>query len=355
MDQIKIGEFLKQLRKEKNMTQQEAADALYVSQKTISRWETGEGIMDISIIQEVAAFYGVTVDELLSGERKANIQIDIKNNTKKEININKTMNIYLFSSLGALLFLSLLGLILTSVLLNERLVFLFTFIGFLTSLGIYLFGYFDNKNIIKNNKSIITKNLIFSDIYFVCLIIYIYPILELEYRLMNYKTTLLIIYLIFVYFWIRKIFIYNEKDIVLIKKKMNLVLMITQIFFVLTIFGFKIKYSYGGMNQLDPNIIFSLYFEKLIPDYTFRIIGGIFMALSITGIIFSYIKNKKILSIISFVCGIISSIIIYMDLYLFNWSKIIEKQLIISPIGILFIIIYLLLYISKKIKMKNYS
>ena len=41
MDQIKIGEFLKSLRKEKNISQQKGADSLYVSQTTISRWETG--------------------------------------------------------------------------------------------------------------------------------------------------------------------------------------------------------------------------------------------------------------------------------------------------------------------------
>ena len=75
MDQIKIGEFLKELRKQKNLTQQEAADALFVSQKTISRWETGEGIPDISIIQDVAKFYDVTVDEILEGTKKEKTNI----------------------------------------------------------------------------------------------------------------------------------------------------------------------------------------------------------------------------------------------------------------------------------------
>ena len=91
MDQIKIGEFLKELRKQKKLTQQEAADALFVSQKTISRWETGEGIPDISIIQDVAKFYDVTVDEILTGVKKE--ENTISNYTKeiiKEQKINNT-------------------------------------------------------------------------------------------------------------------------------------------------------------------------------------------------------------------------------------------------------------------------
>ena len=94
MDQIKIGEFLKELRKQKNLTQQEAADALFVSQKTISRWETGEGIPDISIIQDVAKFYDVTVDEILEGTKKEKTNItSYEKEIKKEKN-NKKFDIY---------------------------------------------------------------------------------------------------------------------------------------------------------------------------------------------------------------------------------------------------------------------
>lgn len=71
MEYSKTAEFLRALRKAKGLTQQDAADALFLSPKTISRWESGDGLPDINIIQSVADLYEVTVDEILRGERKS--------------------------------------------------------------------------------------------------------------------------------------------------------------------------------------------------------------------------------------------------------------------------------------------
>ena len=123
MDQIKIGEFLKTLRKEKNLTQQEAADALYVSQKTISRWETGEGMPDISAIQEIAMFYGVSVDELLNGERKSEIKnnVDYKkyNDERKKEKVQKKINSYFLTCLGMVVFTLVIMILLTTILQKQ--------------------------------------------------------------------------------------------------------------------------------------------------------------------------------------------------------------------------------------------
>ena len=70
MDQIKIGTFLKKLRKEKNMTQEQLAEQLGVTNRTISRWETGKGYPEATIMQALSELLGISVDELLSGERK---------------------------------------------------------------------------------------------------------------------------------------------------------------------------------------------------------------------------------------------------------------------------------------------
>lgn len=69
MDYKKTGIFLKALRKECGYTQDDVAQKLMVSPKTISRWECGDGLPDINIISNVASIYNVTVDELLKGER----------------------------------------------------------------------------------------------------------------------------------------------------------------------------------------------------------------------------------------------------------------------------------------------
>ena len=66
----KIGKYIAQLRKEHNWTQEELADRLSVSDKTISKWENGNGLPDITIIPMLAKTLGVTADEILSGESK---------------------------------------------------------------------------------------------------------------------------------------------------------------------------------------------------------------------------------------------------------------------------------------------
>ena len=69
MNQEKIGKFIAKCRKEKSFTQSELADKLNISNKAISKWETGRGMPDASIMLELCAYLGITVNELLSGEK----------------------------------------------------------------------------------------------------------------------------------------------------------------------------------------------------------------------------------------------------------------------------------------------
>lgn len=71
MDQKKIGQFIKELRKEKGITQEKLAERLKVSGRTVSRWETGSNMPDISLLVEIADFFDVDVRELIEGERKS--------------------------------------------------------------------------------------------------------------------------------------------------------------------------------------------------------------------------------------------------------------------------------------------
>jgi len=70
MDQKKIGLFLKSLRKEKALTQEQLAEQFLVSNRTVSRWETGSNIPDLDTLIVMAEFYEVDLQELLCGERK---------------------------------------------------------------------------------------------------------------------------------------------------------------------------------------------------------------------------------------------------------------------------------------------
>ena len=71
MDQKKIGAFLKTLRIEKNLTQEQLAEKFNVSNRTISRWETGNNMPDLSMLTEISDFYEVDIREIIDGERKS--------------------------------------------------------------------------------------------------------------------------------------------------------------------------------------------------------------------------------------------------------------------------------------------
>ena len=71
MDQKKIGLFLRELRNEKNLSQEKLAEEFGVTSRSISRWENGNTMPDISIIIELADFYDVDIREIIRGERKS--------------------------------------------------------------------------------------------------------------------------------------------------------------------------------------------------------------------------------------------------------------------------------------------
>lgn len=69
MDTIKTGRFLAELRRERELTQEQLAERLGTSNKTISRWETGNYMPPVEMLMELSEFYGVSINELLSGRR----------------------------------------------------------------------------------------------------------------------------------------------------------------------------------------------------------------------------------------------------------------------------------------------
>lgn len=84
IDKKKIGEFIAELRKEKGLTQKQLAKDLFVSDKAVSKWETGQSIPDVQILIPLSEKLGVTVTEILQGE-KSNINIKIDEVAVKQI------------------------------------------------------------------------------------------------------------------------------------------------------------------------------------------------------------------------------------------------------------------------------
>lgn len=73
MDQKKTGAYLKHLRKEKGLTQEQLAEKFFVSSRTVSRWETGSNLPDVGLLVELADLYDVDIREIIDGERKCGI------------------------------------------------------------------------------------------------------------------------------------------------------------------------------------------------------------------------------------------------------------------------------------------
>ena len=70
---MEFGEKLQELRKNRDMTQEELAEALFVSRTAISKWESGRGYPSIDSLKEISAFFLVSIDDLLSGEKLLDI------------------------------------------------------------------------------------------------------------------------------------------------------------------------------------------------------------------------------------------------------------------------------------------
>ena len=82
---MEFNEKLQNLRKQKGLTQEELAEALYVSRTTISKWESGRGYPSIDSLKEIAKFFSVTIDELLSSDEVLSIAEEDNKQKEKQL------------------------------------------------------------------------------------------------------------------------------------------------------------------------------------------------------------------------------------------------------------------------------
>ena len=94
MNQQKIGGFLKELRKEKGITQEQVAEHFGVAGRTVSRWETGSNMPDLSLLIDIATFYDVEVSEIIDGERKSEkMSNEMKETLEKVVDYNEALKL----------------------------------------------------------------------------------------------------------------------------------------------------------------------------------------------------------------------------------------------------------------------
>lgn len=110
MNSKKTGSFIAALRKEKGYTQTALAEILNVSNRTVSKWENGDGYPDITILPEIARVFNVSVDELLNGEKAPNSEVDLKvTEVENRDNLENLFKICFVIALFFAIFAALLG------------------------------------------------------------------------------------------------------------------------------------------------------------------------------------------------------------------------------------------------------
>lgn len=134
MDYKKIGVFITNERKAKNMTQAKLAEKLFVSEKTVSKWENGNGIPDTDSLPKLCEIFGINLNELLSGERIS--AENERQNDKLLLDFTKELeskNKIVLKSMWAIIIVSMLamlgGFLLTKFLMPEGIWQIITIIG----------------------------------------------------------------------------------------------------------------------------------------------------------------------------------------------------------------------------------
>ena len=104
---MEFNEKLQELRKNKKLTQEELAEDLYVSRTAISKWESGRGYPNIDSLKEIAKYFSVTIDELLSGDEV--LSIAEEDNKQKEKHLKSLVSGLLDTSILMFFFLPFFG------------------------------------------------------------------------------------------------------------------------------------------------------------------------------------------------------------------------------------------------------
>ncbi len=122
MDQQKVGRFLKKLRNEKTITQEQFAEMLGVSNRSVSRWENGTTMPDLDLLIQIAKYFDVEIEEILDGERKTEnmdkqteetlLKVADYQNVEKEFFSKKICYVFIAGFVGMLIYMviDLLGL-----------------------------------------------------------------------------------------------------------------------------------------------------------------------------------------------------------------------------------------------------
>lgn len=381
MDMIKTGDFLRSLRKAKGLTQEDVAARLMLSPKTISRWESGLGLPDISIITDVATLYDVTVDEILKGQRNSkNLKEETEKSNDKKVNniltnkITSKFNIYFYVAIG-ILSAFLVTEVILGLLVNTILAIVLMALGFIISINLIIFGNIDikmhyssveepnevNNAYIHSLKFIRVKNLLFYDIVFIAFelnLIYLgflFNIVDsgLICSLISLFAITISAYLIIRIFLIKNTIKENKEGF---RKRLGIIAsifsIIAIIIFIVINFGEKSPSIHGSIesySQFDLWLLLMFYNNKAM-KYLWRIISALIFILAIVEVLFGALKKKYLLSSILTVIGGVSPFLSTIDYYMADYKPYVGitvyiVDFMVNHFGIIYMIIALSIFI----------
>lgn len=381
MDMIKTGDFLRSLRKAKGLTQEDVATRLMLSPKTISRWESGLGLPDISIITDVATLYDVTVDGILKGQRNSkNLKEETEKSNDKKVNniltnkITSKFNIYFYVAIG-ILSAFLVTEVILDLLVNSIVAIVLMALGFIISINLIIFGNIDikmhyssveepnevNNAYIHSLKFIRVKNLLFYDIVFIAFelnLIYLgflFNIVDsgLICSLISLFAITISAYLIIRIFLIKNTIKENKEGF---RKRLGIIAsifsIIAIIIFIVINFGEKSPSIHGSIesySQFDLWLLLMFYNNKAM-KYLWRIISALIFILAIVEILFGALKKKYLLSSILTVIGGVSPFLSTIDYYMADYKPYVGitvyiVDFMVNPFGIIYMIIALSIFI----------
>jgi len=135
VNQIKIGEFIASQRRSKNLTQAALAEKLGITDRAVSKWERGKGLPDVSIMLDLCEIFGITVNELLCGE-KINMENSNQKNEQLLLDMAKELeqkNKTIWTSMWAIMIVSMTalfaGIMISAFLIPEGVWQLVTILG----------------------------------------------------------------------------------------------------------------------------------------------------------------------------------------------------------------------------------
>lgn len=135
MNQIKIGEFISSQRKIKNLTQATLAEKLGITDRAVSKWERGKGLPDASLMVDLCEILGITVNELLCGEK---ISVENKNEKNEQLLLEmakevEQKNKKIWTSMWVILIVSMtamiVGIFIATILIPEGVMLFITYFG----------------------------------------------------------------------------------------------------------------------------------------------------------------------------------------------------------------------------------